>query len=172
MASLLLRRAGSVLRNNSSIRNLCGSRVLQASDDDVYAVEVIDKKSGSALIEVEENVETGVISGAPVEHVKGRHARIFVPAMNAMQSGSAATRLWRLEYDTRERWENPLMGWSSSGDPLSNIVLEFSSQEDAVRHAERMGYKYHVEAPTQKVLRKKSYGANFAWNKKTRVSTK
>ena len=30
-----------------------------------------------------------------------------------MQSGDFNTRLWSLEFDTQQRWENPLMGWAS-----------------------------------------------------------
>ena len=49
----------------------------------------------------------------PDEHIHNRRARIFVPAKNAMQSGTNLTHKWRIEFDTRERWENPLMGWGS-----------------------------------------------------------
>ena len=52
-------------------------------------------------------------TGVPDWLVKERKARIFVPAKNAMQSGTFNTRNWHLEFDTAERWENPLMGWAS-----------------------------------------------------------
>ena len=51
-------------------------------------------------------------SGVPEEQLK-RVARIFVPARNAMQSGTNNTHEWKLEFDNQERWENPLMGWAS-----------------------------------------------------------
>ena len=51
-------------------------------------------------------------SGVPEEQLK-RVARIFVPARNAMQSGTHNTHEWKLEFDNQERWENPLMGWAS-----------------------------------------------------------
>ena len=54
-----------------------------------------------------------MLSGVPDEHLKPRMVRIFVPARNAMQSGSYKTHTWRIEFDTKERWENPLMGWAS-----------------------------------------------------------
>lgn len=54
------------------------------------------------------------ISGVPDEHIKSRRVRIFVPAKNAMQSGTDSIQLWKMEFDTRDRWENPLMGWASS----------------------------------------------------------
>ena len=54
------------------------------------------------------------ITGVPDEHIKTRRVRIFKPAKNAMQSGTANIKRWRMEFETRERWENPLMGWSST----------------------------------------------------------
>lgn len=27
---------------------------------------------------------------------------------------------WKITFDERQRWENPLMGWASTADPLSN----------------------------------------------------
>jgi hypothetical protein len=40
-----------------------------------------------------------------------------------MQSGSYDERRWKLEFDTRERWENPLMGWQSR-----YLILKFCRQ--------------------------------------------
>lgn len=56
-----------------------------------------------------------------------------------MQSGVNNTKKWKMEFDTRERWENPLMGWASTADPLSNMVLTFRTKEDAVSFAEKNG---------------------------------
>ena len=30
---------------------------------------------------------------------------------------------WVMTFDDKERWENPLMGWSSTADPLSNTEV-------------------------------------------------
>jgi NADH dehydrogenase (ubiquinone) Fe-S protein 4 len=54
------------------------------------------------------------ITGVPEEHIKTRFVRIYRPCKNAMQSGTDNTLRWEIEFETRERWENPLMGWSSS----------------------------------------------------------
>jgi hypothetical protein len=44
-------------------------------------------------------------------------ARIFKPAKNAMQSGTAKPREWQLDYEPEQpRAIEPLMGWTSSGD--------------------------------------------------------
>ncbi|XP_078594712.1 NADH dehydrogenase [ubiquinone] iron-sulfur protein 4, mitochondrial-like [Branchiostoma floridae x Branchiostoma japonicum] len=122
----------------------------------------------------EEKVELAPLSGVPEEQLSTRKARIYVPARNAMQSGSAGTRQWKIEFDTRERWENPLMGWGSSADPLSNlaVTLSFDSKEDAMAYCDRNGWAWEVEEKREPRMRAKSYGANFSWDKKTRVSTK
>lgn len=92
-----------------------------------------------------------------------------------MQSGTNNLRSWRIEFDNRERWENPLMGWSSTADPLSNMsgVVDFNTKEEAIEYCEKGGYKWMVtsEEP-QKKERVKNYGINFSWDKRTRVSTK
>ncbi|XP_036164973.1 NADH dehydrogenase [ubiquinone] iron-sulfur protein 4, mitochondrial isoform X2 [Myotis myotis] len=112
------------------------------------------------------------LTGVPEEHIKTRKVRIFVPARNNMQSGVNNTKKWKMEFDTRERWENPLMGWASTADPLSNMVLTFSTKEDAMAFAEKNGWSYDVEEKKVPKPKSKSYGANFSWNKRTRVSTK
>lgn len=53
-----------------------------------------------------------MLSGLP-DNQKKRLARIYMPARNAMQSGSNNTQHWKLCFDNQERWENPLMGWTS-----------------------------------------------------------
>ncbi|CAF2879361.1 unnamed protein product [Rotaria sp. Silwood2] len=114
----------------------------------------------------------GFLSGVPRDMFKERRCRIFVSARNAMQSGTNNTKKWKVEWDTKERWENPLMGWASSSDPHSSVMVEFASKEDAIIYCERMGYKYEVTESTPTPHFKKTYGANFSWNKKTRVTTK
>lgn len=56
----------------------------------------------------------GIVSGVPEEHIKTRTVRIYQPPKNAMQSGTNNINFWQISFDTRERWENPLMGWCSS----------------------------------------------------------
>ena len=90
-----------------------------------------------------------------------------------MQSGTDSIQHWTMEFDNRERWENPLMGWTSTADPLSNMRLDFTTKEEAIVHCEKNGWKWFIEAEEKpKPKRVKNYGSNFAWNKRTRVSTK
>ena len=112
------------------------------------------------------------VTGVPEEHIKNRLVRIFKPTRNAMQSGSENTHHWEMEFEARERWENPLMGWSSSADPLSNMKVAFSSESEAIDFCEKNGWQWYVEQPKPIAPKVKNYGVNFSWNKRTRVSTK
>ena len=45
------------------------------------------------------------------------------------------------------RWENPLMGWTSTGDPYAHVgdsALCFDSEEAAIEFAQRHGWDYTV----------------------------
>ncbi|KAK2588660.1 hypothetical protein KPH14_001561 [Odynerus spinipes] len=124
----------------------------------------------SITVSTVENV--GAVSGVPEEHIKTRMARIYQPSKNAMQSGTNNIHYWQIDFDTRERWENPLIGWTSTGDPMSNTKVNFANKDAAIQHCEKMGWKYYVQKPNVVNPKPRSYGANFAWNKRTRVSTK
>ena len=116
--------------------------------------------------------DVGLVSGVPEEHIKTRRVRIYRPAKSAMQSGTNNIHLWQIDFDTRERWENPLIGWTSTGDPMSNLKVEFASEKEAIAHCEKMGWEYYIQKPNVSNPKPRSYGANFAWNKRTRSSTK
>lgn len=116
--------------------------------------------------------DVGYVSGVPEEHIKTRRVRIYQPAKNAMQSGTNNIHFWQMDFDTRERWENPLMGWTSSGDPMSNVQVNFATKEEAIAHCKKMGWDYYVQNPNLNQPKPRSYGINFSWNKRTRVSTK
>jgi len=142
-------------------------KVLLASKEEL---EHKEKMKGTITVDVPLDITS--ISGVPEEHTKSRRVRIFKPCKNSMQSGTSNTKKWKIEFETRERWENALMGWSSSGDPLSNMQIEFSDKDEASAFCEKNGWTWFVEEPVEKPMKPKSYGANFSWNKRTRVSTK
>ena len=64
------------------------------------------------------------------------------------------------------------MGWCSTGDPLSNTIVEFSDVEDAIAYCERNKWTFEVEEPQKLRRLKKNYGENYSWNKRTRTSAK
>ncbi|XP_033750451.1 NADH dehydrogenase [ubiquinone] iron-sulfur protein 4, mitochondrial-like [Pecten maximus] len=177
MASLALRRAWSA---KSFLPRVISSRSCSSKRSDGLAEtdwtegkNVITKKEEEELrIIVKENTDISSLTGVPEEHIKTRHVRIFCPARNAMQSGSFNTNRWRIEFDNRERWENPCMGWVSTGDPLSNMNVDFISAEDAAVFCEKNGWSFSIDQKQVSTFKPKSYGANFSWDKKTRVSTK
>ncbi|ESN93670.1 hypothetical protein HELRODRAFT_180765 [Helobdella robusta] len=140
----------------------------QLRSDVKYVAEVIE----TPKITIEEKDNISSISGIPEEQLNNRQVRIFSPAKNAMQSGTFKTNKWFMEFNTQERWENPLMGWCSTADPLAQIRLSFSTKEDAIAFCEKNNWRYSVEEKHSLNLRPKVYGDNFSWNKKTRVSTK
>ena len=81
-------------------------------------------------------------------------ARIFKPAKNAMQSGTAKTREWQLDYEPEQpRAIEPLMGWTSSGDMKQQLSIRFDTKEDAVAYCEREGIPYQVIEPKEPVRR-------------------
>ena len=81
-------------------------------------------------------------------------ARIFKPAKNAMQSGTAKTREWQLDYEPEQpRAIEPLMGWTSSGDMKQQLTLRFDSKEEAVAYCEREGIPYQVSEPKEPARR-------------------
>ena len=93
-------------------------------------------------------------------------ARIYSPAQSATTSGAAKTGRWILEYERESpRTVEPLMGYTSSRDMLSQVRLTFDSQEDAVAYAEREGIPYRVEAPKTARKFRRSYADNFRYDR-------
>ncbi|KAG7189116.1 hypothetical protein KM043_008689 [Ampulex compressa] len=133
-------------------------------------IEYIEKHKRTIAVSDPEDI--GLASGIPQEHIHTRRVRIYQPAKSAMQSGTNNIHFWQIDFDTRERWENPLMGWTSSGDPMSNIKVDFATMEEAIEHCKKMRWEYYVQRPNVNDPKPRSYGANFSWNKRTRVSTK
>lgn len=97
-------------------------------------------------------------------------ARIYKPARNAMQSGSAKSKRWVLEFAPASRREvDPLMGWTSSNDTQSQVKLRFDSKEAALEYAHENGIEAVVSEPkTRKAnIRAGGYGENFATHRRT-----
>ena len=78
-----------------------------------------------------------------------------------MQSGFAKSDKWIIEYITEPPGVNPLMGWESSTDTLTELKLEFSSKDKAIEYAKKNKIKYEIieESKIKKII--KSYSDNF-----------
>jgi ETC complex I subunit conserved region len=89
-------------------------------------------------------------------------AKIYKPARTAMQSGSAKTKGWLLEFEPEQpRSIEPLMGWTSSGDMKQQIKLRFDTKEEAIAYADRNGIAYQVFEPHETAPKVLSYSDNF-----------
>ena len=93
-------------------------------------------------------------------------ARIYQPPKNAMQSGTAKTHEWVLDFEPAARRQaDPLMGWIGSADTQAQVKLTFASKEEAVAYADRNGLRYDLELPRERRVRPKAYADNFKYGR-------
>ena len=90
-----------------------------------------------------------------------KKAKIFSPNKSAMQSGLNKTGKWFLEFETNNPTKNPLMGWESSNDTLTELKLEFPTKDLAINYAKKKKINYEVIEPNKRKVVKKSYADNF-----------
>ena len=90
-----------------------------------------------------------------------KKAKIYIPNKSAMQSGLGKTDKWILEFETKNPTQNPLMGWESSDDTLSELKLEFSSRDNAINYAKKKKIDFEIIEPKKRKIVKKSYADNF-----------
>ncbi|CAH1434697.1 unnamed protein product [Lactuca virosa] len=117
-----------------------------------------------ALVEVKPG-EVGIISGIPDEQLR-RRVLIYSPARTASQQGSGKVGKWKINFLSTQKWENPLMGWTSTGDPYANVGeagLSFESEEAAKAFAEKHGWEYVVKKHHTPIIKAKAYADNFKW---------
>jgi hypothetical protein len=95
-------------------------------------------------------------------------ARIYLPAKTAMQSGTANTKSWVLEFEQASpRTVEPLMGWTSSADTRQQVRLRFDSKEEAIAYCQHNGIPYQVFEPNAPKRRIMAYADNFAYSRRT-----
>ena len=82
-----------------------------------------------------------------------------------MQAAKRNTKNWILEFDTLDTGINPLMGWETSKDTMSEVKLEFLSKDQAINYAKKNNIDYYVVEPQKNKIIKKSYAENFLKNK-------
>ena len=90
-----------------------------------------------------------------------KKAKIYKPARTVMQSGMRNTKNWLLEFDTLNTGINPLMGWETSNDTMSEVKLQFSTKEQAINFAKKNNIIYYIVEPKEHKIIKKSYSDNF-----------
>ncbi len=95
-------------------------------------------------------------------------ARIYKPARTAMQSGTAKTKEWVLDYEPEQpRTVEPLMGWTSSSDMKQQVRLHFDTKEEAIAYCERHGIAYQVFESVPPKRARISYSDNFAYTRRS-----
>eukprot|EP00775_Hariotina_reticulata_P005973 gene5973-6212_t len=167
---MLRSAAQRVLQQPSLLQAACFSSAKLPED---YSIVI------TATAEIGKHVDTpekeiGYCAGVPME-TYNRKARIFSPARTAGQQGMGNTiysskgRPWRISFETQAKWINPLIGWTSTADPLENVArasLLFPTQEEAIAFCKKYGWEYTVEQPKQRrTTRQKrfnGYGDNFS----------
>ena len=82
-------------------------------------------------------------------------AKIYIPTKNSMQSGLGKLDKWVIEFETENTGINPLMGWETSSNTLSELNLEFSSKELAIDYAKRKKIDYEIIEPQKRKIIKK-----------------
>jgi len=90
-----------------------------------------------------------------------KKAKIYIANKSPMQSGQGKTDKWVLEFETKDPSNNPLMGWESSTDTLSELKLEFSTKDLGINYAKKMKISYEIVEPKKRKTVKKSYADNF-----------
>lgn len=81
-----------------------------------------------------------------------------------MQSGRAKTKDWRMEFEPSDRASaDSLMGWVGSADTSKQVILHFSTKEDAVAYAKKNGYAFTVQEEKTRRIKPKAYADNFSY---------
>ena len=88
-------------------------------------------------------------------------AKIYIPTKNSMQSGLGKSDKWLIKFETENTGVNPLMGWETSSNTLSELNLEFSTKELAIEYAKKNKIDFEIIEPKKKKTIKKSYADNF-----------
>ena len=90
-----------------------------------------------------------------------KKAKIYIPTKTAMQSGFGKNNKWVLEFYTENENLNPLMGWETSTNTLSELKIEFFSKESAINYAKKNNIDFDLIEPKKRKIVKKSYSDNF-----------
>ena len=78
-----------------------------------------------------------------------------------MQSGLGKTDKWIMRFDTENTGVNPLMGWETSSNTLSELNLEFSTKDLAIEYAKKNKIDFEIIEPQKRKTVIKSYSDNF-----------
>jgi hypothetical protein len=90
-------------------------------------------------------------------------ARIYRPAKTSMQSGTAKTKDWVLDFEPEQaRAPNALTGWTGSGDMRGQVRLTFETRDDAIAYAQANNIPHQVTERREPKRVIKAYADNFS----------
>jgi len=140
-------------------------RVASAPLARLYSTDNKIQETPNELIVNEDKLglETAKTTGAPDELTQ-RSVNIYKMSPSATQSGRQQQKGWRINWDVVDRanrWEDPLIGYASSGDYMQATEMHFHTKEDAIRFATSQGWNYYVREPKKRDFHPKAYGDNF-----------
>jgi hypothetical protein len=96
------------------------------------------------------------------EELRLVRARVYRRSPNPMQAGRAKISQWIVEFEPHLKpGIDPLMGWTSSADPLQQVRMAFNTLEEAEGYCRRQKLAYEVEQPAAHKPQQKSYTTNF-----------
>ena len=78
-----------------------------------------------------------------------------------MQYGLGKADKWLIKFETENAGSNPLMGWETSSNTLSELNLEFSTKQLAIEYAKKNKIDFEIIEPQKRKTIKKSYANNF-----------
>jgi len=117
---------------------------------------------GQTMEPVDEALSVHRGSSPEPEELRLVHARVYRRSPNPMQAGRAHTSAWIVEFEPHLKpGIDPLMGWTSSADPLQQVRMSFSTLEEAEGYCRRQKLAYDVERPPVHKPKPKSYTTNF-----------
>ena len=78
-----------------------------------------------------------------------------------MQSGLGKSDKWVIKFETENTGINPLMGWGTNSNTLTELNLEFSTKELAIEYAKKNKIDFEIIEPQKRKIVKKAYADNF-----------
>ena len=78
-----------------------------------------------------------------------------------MQSGLGKSEKWVMKFETENTGINPLMGWETSTNTLTELNLQFTTKELAMEYAKKNKIDFEIVEPQKRKTVKKSYADNF-----------
>ena len=98
------------------------------------------------------------------DHNFMKKAKIYNPSKTAMQSGTAKTKYWILEFNKENFETDYLMGWNASRDTQKQVKLKFESKEEAINYANKHNILFDLLESKKRKIIIKSYADNFLKN--------